>query len=311
MKDPVFYNVVKLGNSKAKSIFNAEPAEHPRIRKSLSHAFSEKSLREQEPLMKEYVDLLIAKLKGIAESGYNNRADLVSWYNFTTFDMIGYLAIGKSFGCLKDNSYHTWVESIWKSIKIGPYMRLVATYIDTEKLLRIFAPPNIRKARENHERYTWESARERIAKGAMKESKDFLSYILAHQDDQGRLSDDEVAANCGFIIMAGSETTATALSGTTYHLLKNPKTMEKLKQEVRNAFATENEINFVNAAARLPYTQACLNEGFRIYPPGPTSAPRRTPKGSAMTIIDGYKIPPWVSDLINFWRLSRCHNITN
>jgi cytochrome P450 len=37
--------------------------DHSRYRKSLAHAFSEKALRDQEPLIGKYVDLLIEKLK--------------------------------------------------------------------------------------------------------------------------------------------------------------------------------------------------------------------------------------------------------
>ena len=43
------------------NIIAANDADHARYRKSLSHAFSEKALRDQEPLMKVYIDLLIEK----------------------------------------------------------------------------------------------------------------------------------------------------------------------------------------------------------------------------------------------------------
>ena len=291
IKDPTFYNMVKLGSDGAASIFSADPQNHPRVRKQLSHAFSEKALRDQEASVKSYVNLLIEKLRGVAAAG--NPADMVEWYNFTTFDMIGDLAIGKSFGCLKDTHYHSWVSGIWKSIKIGPYIRTMATYTDLEPLMRLLAPPSIKEARAKHEQYVEISARERMNQGVMEERKDFLSYILKHQGEKDGLSDREITANCGFLILAGSETTATALSGITYHLLKTPAALRKVTEEVRNAFAREDEINFVSAGVRLPYTLACINEGLRVYPPGPTIAPRRTAKGR-VTAIAGYQVPAWV-----------------
>jgi cytochrome P450 len=296
VKDPTFYDIVKLGSDGAPSIFNADQQNHRRVRKQLAHAFSEKALRDQEPSMKAYVDLLIEKLRDVAASG--RPADMVQWYNFTTFDLIGDLAIGKSFDCLNNSQYHSWVNGIWKSIKIGPYIRTMATYTDIQRLMRVLAPKSIKEARARHERYVQANAQERINKGVMEERKDFLSYILGNRGEKGALTDKEVAANCGFLILAGSETTATALSGVTYYLLKTPEALQKATAEVRNAFDKEEEINFVNASARLPYTQACLTEGLRIYPPGPTMAPRRTPKG-VMTIIAGYQVPGWVS-LISF-----------
>ena len=292
IKDPTFYNVVKLGSDGAASIFNADQQSHPRIRKQLAHAFSEKALRDQEPAMKAYVDLLIEKLRGAAAIG--TPVDMVEWYNFTTFDMVGDLALGKSFGCLNNTRYHSWVSGIWKSIKIGPYIRTMATYTDIQRLMRILAPASIREARAQHERYVYENAQERLDKGVMEERKDFLSYILKHRGGKDELTDKEIAANCGFLILAGSETTATALSGVTYYLLKTPEALRKVTEEIRNAFASEAEIDFVNASARLPYTHACLTESLRVYPPGPTIAPRRTPK-ERITNIAGYQVPGWVS----------------
>lgn len=60
--------------------------EHSRMRRVLTHAFSEKAMREQEPLIQEYVDLLMNSLHETAEEGPQN---MVSWYNFVAFDIIG------------------------------------------------------------------------------------------------------------------------------------------------------------------------------------------------------------------------------
>lgn len=292
MKDPAFYNLIKLGRDGAPSIFNADKFNHPRVRKALAHAFSEKALREQEPFVKPYVDLLIEKLRGVATSGM--AADMVEWYNFTTFDVIGDLAIGKSFNCLQDSQYHSWVNGIWKSIKIGPYVRTMATYTDIERLFHLLAPKSLREARLRHEQYVRINTQERLAKGILRDRPDFLSYILKSRGTKDELSDKEVEANTSFLLLAGSETTATALSGTTYYLLKTPEALKKLTEEVRYAFEKEEDINFVSCGERLPYMLACFTEGLRIYPPGPVAAPRRTPKG-VMTNIGEYQVPGYVS----------------
>ncbi|OCL02961.1 putative cytochrome P450 monooxygenase [Glonium stellatum] len=289
VKDPGWYSIVK-GPGGAQSIFNAGPQSHPRMRKQLSHAFSEKALRDQEDYVKTYVELLIHKLRDVASAGAP--ADMVKWYNFTTFDMIGDLALGKTFGCLKDSQYHTWVSNIFNSIKIGPFIRTMAAYTDVQSLMRLLAPASVKEARRKHELYVEVHAKERMDKGIMEERKDFISYILKHREDKNSLTDNEIAANCGFLILAGSETTATALSGLTYHLLKVPDCLHKVTEEVRSAFSSEEEINFLNANARLPYTMACISEGLRMYPPGPSLLPRRTPSGGA-SIIDGCQVPGW------------------
>jgi cytochrome P450 len=67
--------------------------------------------------------------------------------------------------------------------------------------------------------------------------------------------------------MAGSETTASLLSGVVYYLLKNPSVLEKLVKEIRSAFPTEDAINIANVSS-LKYELAVLQEGLRIFPPG-------------------------------------------
>ena len=45
------------------SIVSTPNPDHSRMRRLLSHAFSEKALREQEPLLQSYVDTLMQKLR--------------------------------------------------------------------------------------------------------------------------------------------------------------------------------------------------------------------------------------------------------
>ena len=296
VKDPLVYNSVKLGSDGATSIFNADQNNHPKIRKQLASAFSEKALREQEPFMKEYIDLLINKLRGVAAAG--SPTDMVKWINFTTFDLIGDLALGKSFDCLNNNEYHSWVRGLQEGTKIGPYIRTIATYTDIKRLWRLLAPASIKQARIRHEEYVRVNAQERLSKGTMEDRRDFLSYILKDKEG-GEMSDKEVAANCGFLIIAGSEAAGTAMSGILFHLLRTPDALHKMTREIRETFQNESEIDFVSTSARLPYTMACISEGMRAFPPGPTIPPRRTMRGT-MTTIAGYQVPGWVCDPYSF-----------
>jgi cytochrome P450 len=94
------------------------------------------------------------------------------------------------------------------------------------------------------------------------DSQDFMSYVLRHNDEKG-MSQLEIIENSGVMIIAGSETTATLLSGTTYFLLKNPDKLEKLTNEIRSAFSSEEEIT-VTQVDQLKYMLAVFNEGFRM-----------------------------------------------
>jgi cytochrome P450 len=64
--------------------------------------------------------------------------------------------------------------------------------------------------------------------------------------------------------------------------------MKKLTSEIRGAFKSEDEIDFVSVST-LPYLLACLDEALRIYPPVPIGLPRVVPKGGAS--IAGNYVP--------------------
>ena len=104
-----------------------------------------------------------------------------------------------------------------------------------------------------------------------------------------------ILANSRILLTAGSETTATLLSGATYYLLQNPEIMRRVQSEVRTAFKTAGDITLrsVSTPGLLPYLDAVLQESLRCYPPIPATLPRITsPEGA---VIDGRFVPGNVS----------------
>jgi len=89
-KSPAFYRPV---TSIPPDISNAPKEEHSVLRRALAHGFSEKSLREQQPIISSYIDLMMRRLREHSEGG--KAVDMAAWYNFTTFDIIGDLAFGE------------------------------------------------------------------------------------------------------------------------------------------------------------------------------------------------------------------------
>lgn len=80
------------------------------MRKYLSHAFSDRSLKDQEHLVSEIVDEFISQL-GVNASGKDG-ANMVLWFNLTTFDVIGSLAFGELFGGLKSGKRETQIRNL-------------------------------------------------------------------------------------------------------------------------------------------------------------------------------------------------------
>ncbi|PSS02461.1 cytochrome P450 [Coniella lustricola] len=258
------------------SILNAPREEHGRMRKQLAHGFSEKSMRSQEPIIMRYVNLLMDRLRENSQGGKSPQ-DMVKWYNYTTFDIIGDLTFGESFGCLETSHYHPWVTMIFAGIKLGTYSQVARHFPMFQSLIQLGLPSSLQQKRLEHFRLTDEKLLKRIDMGMHRQ--DLIEGFLRAKDDiTVPMSLAQLRMMSSLLIAAGSETTATLLSGVTYLLGKNPEALAKITQEVRTAFSSEEEINFQSVNA-LQYMLACLDEALRVYPPVPIGMPREVPKG--------------------------------
>ena len=98
--------------------------------------------------------------------------------------------------------------------------------------------------------------------------RSFDSHIHVHTS----MTNPPLFRGC-FCSAAGGETVSTFLAGTTFHLLKEPSCYARLTHEVRSRFASYADID-ATTVQQLPYLQAVINEGLRIYPPASLGFPR-------------------------------------
>ncbi|KAL2816694.1 cytochrome P450 [Aspergillus granulosus] len=267
MKDFRFYSPSVGG---APSIIVSNDADHSRFRRLMSHGFSDSSLRGQEPIIKSYVDLLMQRLHENIEGG-KKAVDLVKWYNFTTFDIIGDLAFGEPFDCLKNSDYHQWISILLSQVKTATYANVSRRLPGSRYLLQLITPRHIVSQRDTHVALTTEKVKARL--GKPNDRPDFFSNILKYNNTEKGLSFQELVSNGSILIIAGSETTATLLSGVTYLLLRNPRVLSKLQDEIRSTFMDESEIN-LESCNKLEYCLAVLTEALRVYPPVGPGLPR-------------------------------------
>ena len=119
------------------------------------------------------------------------------------------------------------------------------------------------------------------------EHKDFIWYILK-QKEKYDLNQDEIIVNSALFIVAGSETTANALSGMLARLIYNRDKYDILCKEIRGAFQEEGELRY-EKLSELTYLNAVIEEGLRIHPPVPTGLLRTVPKEG--DTVDGFWVP--------------------
>ncbi len=287
-KDRRFYDFVDM-NRHPSIITVADDAEHGRIRRIFSAAFSDKALKEQQPLMRKYVDQLVRNIRRDISQDPESQFDAVKLYNFTTFDIMSDLTFGEPLGLLENSAYTSWVKGVFATIRLGVIANFVGESRWATSLFWKFEPPVLEKTRMTHVAHTEDRVTRRLQQD--RDGPDIWNLVL-RQPEGRQFSKDTMTSNASIFMIAGTETTATLLSGVTYYLLKNPEKMRKLVSEIRTSFDSEDQLDF-ESLQKLPYLSACLEEGLRYYPPVPLGLLRITPPGGS--IICGEWVPGNVS----------------
>lgn len=260
----------------------ADHNEHMRHRKVLSPSFSTASLDAQEPIITGYIDLLMQRFRERA----GQPIDMWAWFNYTTFDIIGDLTFGESFGGVRDAGLHPWIKFIFSNLHMMMFSQIVSRLEWLGGFIDLCIPKRLREQMEAHA----QSTRDKVDRRRMRDTDrpDFITGILKYVDQPGGITSNELYADSQIFLMAGSETSATLLAVAVYYLLRTPAVLARLQQEVRSVFSSESEIRF-NAVSKIPFVKAVINEALRIHPPLPSGINRRVPAGGAT--VEGHFLP--------------------
>lgn len=264
-----------------------DTAQHAYLRRMIGPAFTDRAVKEQESLVQKQIDLLMQRLRAQADG--STPIDMCKWITFTVFDVIGDLAWGESFHCLETSKYHTWLTSIMANIQIIACISvsLRFPYIPVALLVLMASPKTILISRE-HIRSVKDKVCKRLARATDATRPDFMSHISKKTEANEGLSLLEMQTMSHVFVIAGSETSATALSGAVYHLLRFPQKLRRLQDELRTLFTRDDQITY-EAVGKLPYLAAVVQETLRIYPPVPGLLQRIVPREG--TLIAGQYIP--------------------
>ncbi|KAH3986322.1 hypothetical protein HBI44_076760 [Parastagonospora nodorum] len=92
----------------------------------------------------------------------------------------------------------------------------------------------------------------------------------------------EIVAEVSILMNTGSATTAIAMTDVLYQLVKNPKTLEKLIEQIDDALNEEEDqpkdgVIPCDKVKYLPYLRAGLDESLRLFPTTLHGLPREIP----------------------------------
>lgn len=215
--------------------------------------------------------------------------DLAKKIQYFTLDVISTVGLGKSFGMLEeDRDVDDYIKSgeeglhiINFSVGVG-----ISWILQTPWVAKLIGPSqNDAKGYGKMIGTAFRYVDERAAK-PIESKSDMLASFIRHG-----LTGEELRSEALEQVLAGSDTTATGIRGILLYLITNPIVYGKLQNEIDNAVSTGNApaspgIISLAEATKLPYLQAVVREGLRIWPPVVDIFPRDVPPGGDTFIID-------------------------
>ncbi|KAH7377446.1 putative P450 monooxygenase [Cadophora sp. MPI-SDFR-AT-0126] len=273
-------------------------AKHASERKKISNMYAMSSLVSYEP----FVDKVNGEFMGaLADHAQHGRPiDLFTWMQFYAFDVIGEITLGRSFGLVeagydKDGLLHAvHVGSITYGSMVGLVPSLHSWYLWFQKVFPV----------ESHwkvsQRVIVREIEARFKGTFFSDRMDFLGKCV-ELSKEGKLDKSTMNNVVGSNIGAGSDTTGISMTAIIYFLMKNPRCLQKLRDEIATA-ASEGKLSSpvtFQEGQKLSYMQAVIKESLRLHSAVGQILSRVVPKGGAQ--LAGRHFPEGTVVGINPW----------
>ncbi|KAJ2988877.1 hypothetical protein NUW58_g3753 [Xylaria curta] len=314
-----FYEAWERNDQDQTTITTVDVVAHSRKRKSLNLAFTEPSVRAASSFVINHVDRWHEVLFEDAGADWSPAVDFFDKVDSLIFDIMGDLCFGASFNlkepcenplkglphCIDDHM------RLYYPIARSPFLNFIL-WLKPRGLNRLYAkflPPPVQK----YNKFAYDSVTKRVAlrreqaKLPDSQQRQDIFYFLceARNPDTGHpeYDEDDLRAEGHLLIIAGTDTMALSLSGIFFYLTGNPRSYNKLVQEVRTTFKKTNDIVYGPELLACVYLRACIDEGLRLTPAIPSELPREVLPGG-LTVQGNYLpagtivgMAPWVDSL--------------
>ncbi|KAK3348761.1 cytochrome P450-like protein [Lasiosphaeria hispida] len=267
---------------------------HARKRRVLSHAFSDSAVKEVERYILANIRTFCEGIGDLGrmvdeKKGWTTPKNMADWCNWLAMDILGDLCFGKAFHMLDrpDNRYAVDLVGVAAQRHLICGTMPIVDKLSLDKILF----HKIAAGRARYMGYSRAQLAERTALGDETDRRDFFYHLLKARDPetgQG-FTTPELWGESNLLIIAGSDTTSTAMAATLFYLVRNTATLAKATAEIRHAFTTVENIHQGPALTSCTYLRACIDEAMRLSPSVGGLLPREVlPGGMA---IDGAAVP--------------------
>ncbi|KAE8323850.1 cytochrome P450 [Aspergillus sergii] len=268
-----------------------DPAEHAIRRRLVSRSLTGASFNAMESRLVSYIEIFCNQIhSGDLEkaTGWTRAMNMEPLCTYLAFDIMSQFVFGLNYDLLRQSQHRHIIGDIEVSrVRTAVLVNWPTLYVG--RLDKILFRESV-AARKRFLKFVDQlisdvSEIQGVTDGSM------FSNLSTWRDDQSgkKLTPVEVRAEAVFLIIAGYDTTATALAGTLFYLSRNPDAYSKLAREIRCSFKQVDDIRSGGQLNKCEYLRACIKESLRMSPPVP-SCPWREVSSSG-TEIDGQFLP--------------------
>ncbi|KAG2626392.1 cytochrome P450 71A1-like [Panicum virgatum] len=274
---------------------------------AIVHLLGAKRVDSLRALREEEVASLVARVRAATGTSDDSRGKLRA-VNLSelivslTYTVISKAAFGNKLGGMDPGSFRAMMKEVTDLLEtvavsdMFPRLRWVdlATGLDA-KMRRVAGKLDdvLERALQEHERKPEDED----------EAADLLDDLLLVIKEGGEgLNLDRIDVK-GLILdlfIGGIDTTSKAIEWAMAYLIKNPREMARVQEEVRQVAGAQGVLE--EHLGRMSRPQAALKEAMRLHPPVPLLIPRETIQD---TKLHGYDIPAKTRVIINAWAIGR------
>ncbi|KUJ13243.1 benzoate 4-monooxygenase cytochrome P450 [Mollisia scopiformis] len=319
VKKGKFYEVWPRNVQNLNTLSTVDKEVHARKRRILNGVFSEKAVRAAESFIIRHVDRWCELLVDNTSSGWSEPQNMTTLAESLTFDIMGDLSFGKSFEIKekKENPFkiipHTisgYMQFIYP-ITQSPMLNLWV-WLKPRGLDNIFQHLTPKEVRDYYdfvdanvlERTKEEEEAQLKALDEENVRKDMFHYLFTAKNPEtgeAALSPEELNGEANLLIIAGADTTSTALCSFFFYISRSSLAYNKVVREMRETFDSVDEITGGTKLSSCQYLRACLDEAMRMTPAGPSEMIREVLPGGIE--VDGKFIPGGVMIGIAHWAI--------
>ncbi|KAL8409070.1 hypothetical protein RB594_007495 [Gaeumannomyces avenae] len=260
LKSPFYSHLI----TDSSSVFNEiRPEVHRRYKRYLSGHMSETGLKAFLPRIDDKVRLAIRKMAEESR-GTRGAADVAKWLMFLSFDVIGDLTFGSSFGQLERGEKNRSVEDF---VNLGPVGGLRSMF------------PTLAKV----------STKQVEEAGGVDPRPTVFSRLYSATAEES-WTPVEVRDNAQVFIVGGNDTTANSMIYLLWSVCRDPRVKARLLAELDTLTPAEggDDQDFSYEQLRdLPYVNWVVNEMLRLHTALPCGLPRLVPQGGT-TLVDKF-----------------------